>query len=68
MHPDLDDFIELLRQTYIPPMAKERNMREFHELSESGKTLLEYVIQFCYLERYCPHLFNSDGERVGKFI
>ncbi|CAN6476935.1 unnamed protein product [Victoria cruziana] len=43
-------------------------MREFLQLTQGSGTLTEYVTQFHHLEKYCPHLFGSEAERVNKFI
>ncbi|CAN6462677.1 unnamed protein product [Victoria cruziana] len=68
VRPDWEEFVELFRSAYIPPVARERKMREFLELTQGSGTLTEYVTQFRYLEKYCPHLFGSETERVSKFI
>lgn len=60
--------MELLRSSYIPPMARERKMRKFLELSHGDKALSEYATQFHHLEKYCPRLFGSEAEKAGKFI
>ena len=53
---------------YFPPHAREKKKVEFLELCQGSLSLNEYIAKFQRLERYCPHLFEDDHERAGKFI
>lgn len=64
MHLDWNEFAQLFRQTFIPPMPRRRKMREFLKLLQEGKTLSAYMIWFHHLEWYYPRLFGLEAERV----
>ncbi|CAN6445433.1 unnamed protein product [Victoria cruziana] len=66
--PTWDEFVEQFRETYIPPVAREKKVREFVELAQRGRSVAEYAAQFRHLERYCPHLLGTEKERAGKFV
>lgn len=67
MHPHWEEFIELFKSTYIPPTVRKRKMREFLELSQGDKTLVEYITQFHHLEKNFPHLFGLEANSFGSW-
>ncbi|CAN6454250.1 unnamed protein product [Victoria cruziana] len=67
-HPTWEEFSVQFRETYVPQVTRERRVREFLELAQSGRSVAEYAVKFRHLQRYSPQLFGSEKERANKFV
>jgi hypothetical protein len=41
---------------------------KFHTLKQGGRTLKEYMDEFCSLSRYTPEDINTNAKRKDKFL
>ncbi|CAN6483532.1 unnamed protein product [Victoria cruziana] len=66
--PTWEEFAAQFRETYVPQVARERRVREFLELAQSGRSVADYAARFRHLQRYSPHLFGLERERANRFV
>ena len=52
---------------FFPAFARHAKSREFRELKQGTKTVLEYVDKFTELERFKDDYVASDMDKVRKF-
>jgi hypothetical protein len=60
-------FEEQFQERYSSEEFIERQINEFNDLRQGGRTLPEYEARFKEILRYAPHL-NSKKLKVNKFV
>ena len=63
-----DAFKEGFRNAHISSGIMILKKEEFHSLRQGGKTLKEYMDDFCMLSRYAPEDIDTDAKRKEKFL
>ncbi|CAN6465657.1 unnamed protein product [Victoria cruziana] len=64
--PTWEEFATQFRETNVSQVAREH--REFLELAQSGRSVVDYAARFRYLQCYSPHLFASERKRSNRFV
>jgi hypothetical protein len=65
---DWDTFREGFRNAHISSGIMNMKKDEFHSLKQGGRTLKEYMDDFCALSRYAPDDIDTDAKRKEKFL
>jgi hypothetical protein len=65
---DWDTFREGFRNAHISTGIMNLKKDEFRTLKQGGRTLKEYMDDFCSLSRYVPEDINTDAKRKDKFL
>jgi hypothetical protein len=65
---DLDTFREGFRNAHISSGIMNMKKDEFRSLKQGGRTLKEYMDNFCALSRYAPDDIDTDTKRKEKFL
>jgi hypothetical protein len=65
---DWDTFREGFRTTHISSGTINVKKEEFRSLRQGGRTLKEYMDDFCALSRYAPEDIDIDAKRKEKFL
>jgi hypothetical protein len=65
---DWDTFREGFRNAHISLGTMNVKKDEFHSLRPGGRTLKEYMDDFCALSRYAPDDIDTDAKRKEKFL
>jgi hypothetical protein len=65
---DWDIFREGFRNAHISSGIMNVKKDEFHSLKQGGRTLKEYMDDFCALSRYAPDDIDTDAKRKKKFL
>jgi hypothetical protein len=66
--PDWDTFREGFRSAHISSGTMNVKKDEFRSLRQGGRTLKEYMDDFCALSRYAPEDIDTDAKRREKFL
>ena len=61
------DFRELFMSKFFPTSTRHEKAREFLELRQGGRTVLEYVAKFTELARFGDDYVATDMAKVRKF-
>ncbi|WVZ71026.1 hypothetical protein U9M48_019653 [Paspalum notatum var. saurae] len=56
------------RAHYIPASLMEQKQREFRELKQGGKTVMQYVQAFIHLAQYSPGDVADDPSRAARLL
>jgi hypothetical protein len=65
---DWDTFREGFRNAHISSGTMNVKKDEFCSLRQGGRTLKEYMDDFCALSRYGPEDIDTDAKRREKFL
>jgi hypothetical protein len=65
---DWDTFREGFRNAHISTGMMNLKKDEFRTLKQGGRTMKEYMDDFCSLSRYAPEDINTDAKRKDKFL
>ena len=65
---DWDTFREGFRSAHISSGIMNLKKDEFRSLRQGGRTLKEYMDDFCALSRYAPEDIDTDAKRKEKFL
>jgi hypothetical protein len=65
---DWDSFREGFHNAHISMGIMNLKKDEFHTLKQGGRTLKEYMDDFCSLSRYAPEDIDTDAKRKDKFL
>jgi hypothetical protein len=65
---DWDTFREGFRTAHISSGTINVKKEEFRSLRQGGRTLKEYMDDFCALSRYAPEDIDTDAKRKEKFL
>jgi hypothetical protein len=65
---DWDTFREGFHNAHISSGTMNVKKDEFHSLRQGGRTLKEYMDDFCALSRYAPEDIDTDAKRREKFL
>ncbi|XP_071683404.1 uncharacterized protein [Lolium perenne] len=65
---DWETFKEGFRTAHISSGIMNLKRDEFRSLRQGGRTLKEYMDDFCTLARYAPEDFDTDAKRKEKFL
>ncbi|KAK1606927.1 hypothetical protein QYE76_030600 [Lolium multiflorum] len=65
---DWDTFREGFRNAHISSGIMNMKRDEFRTLKQGGRTLKEYMDDFCALSRYAPEDIDTDAKRKDKFL
>jgi hypothetical protein len=65
---DWDTFREGFHNAHISTGIMNLKKDEFRTLKQGGRTLKEYMDDFCSLSRYAPENINIDAKRKDKFL
>jgi hypothetical protein len=65
---DWDTFREGFRNAHISSGIMNVKKDEFRSLKQGGRTLKEYMDDFCALSRYAPDDIDTDAKRKEKFL
>jgi hypothetical protein len=65
---DWDTFREGFRSAHISSGTMNVKKDEFRSLRQGGRTLKEYMDDFCALSRYAPEDIDTDAKRKEKFL
>ncbi|XP_071680330.1 uncharacterized protein [Lolium perenne] len=65
---DWDTFREGFRTAHISSGIMNLKKDEFRSLRQGGRTLKEYMDDFCALARYAPEDIDTDAKRKEKFL
>jgi hypothetical protein len=65
---DWDSFREGFCNAHISTGIINLKKDEFHTLKQGGRTLKEYMDDFCSLSRYAPEDIDTDAKKKDKFL
>jgi hypothetical protein len=65
---DWNTFREGFRNAHISTGIMNLKKDEFRTLRQGGRTLKEYMDDFCYLSRYAPKDIETDAKRKDKIL
>ena len=60
-------FCERFLEKFFPEDEKDQKEKEFIELTQGGKIVWEYVIQFERLSRFTLHMVDTPQKKIKKF-
>ncbi|WVZ52750.1 hypothetical protein U9M48_003780 [Paspalum notatum var. saurae] len=66
--PTWVEFTRAFRADYIPDGLMERKKREFRELKQGNKTVMQYVQSFIHLSQYAPEDMADDPRRAARLL
>ncbi|WVZ48586.1 hypothetical protein U9M48_000007 [Paspalum notatum var. saurae] len=66
--PTWEEFTQAFRAHYIPDSLMEQKKREFRELKQGNKTVMQYVQSFIHLSQYAPEDVADDPRRAARLL
>ncbi|WVZ93324.1 hypothetical protein U9M48_039312 [Paspalum notatum var. saurae] len=66
--PTWEEFTQAFRVHYIPDSLMEQKKREFRELKQGNKTVMQYVQSFIHLSQYAPEDVADDPRRAARLL
>ncbi|WVZ80918.1 hypothetical protein U9M48_028352, partial [Paspalum notatum var. saurae] len=66
--PTWQEFRQAFRAHYILASLMEQKQREFRELEQGNKTMMQYVQSFIYLSQYAPEDVADDTSLSGQTL
>ncbi|WVZ89946.1 hypothetical protein U9M48_036291, partial [Paspalum notatum var. saurae] len=66
--PTSEEFTQAFRAHYIPDSLMEQKKREFRELKQDNKTVMQYVQSFIHLSQYAPEDVVDDPRRAARLL
>ncbi|WVZ95744.1 hypothetical protein U9M48_041470 [Paspalum notatum var. saurae] len=66
--PTREEFTQAFRAHYIPDSLMEQKKREFRELKQGNKTVMQYVQSFIHLSQYAPEDVADDPRRAARLL
>ncbi|WVZ59314.1 hypothetical protein U9M48_009471 [Paspalum notatum var. saurae] len=66
--PTWEEFTQAFRAHYIPDSLMEQKKREFRELKQGNKTVMQYVQSFIHLSQYAPEDVRDDPSRAARLL
>lgn len=62
------EFSEQFRKVHIPEGLIAVKMKEFRNLKQDGKSIIDYLNEFQRLARYSPDDVNTESKKMGWFV
>ncbi|WVZ94516.1 LOW QUALITY PROTEIN: hypothetical protein U9M48_040397 [Paspalum notatum var. saurae] len=66
--PTWEEFSQAFRAHYIPDSLVEQKKREFRELKQGNRTVMQYVQAFIHLSQYAPEDVRDDPSRAARLL
>ncbi|WVZ98405.1 hypothetical protein U9M48_043855 [Paspalum notatum var. saurae] len=66
--PTCEEFTQAFRAHYIPNSLMEQKKKEFRELKQGNKTVMQYVQSFIHLSQYAPEDVADDPCRATRLL
>ncbi|WVZ61646.1 hypothetical protein U9M48_011487 [Paspalum notatum var. saurae] len=66
--PTWEEFSQAFRAHYIPDSLVEQKKREFRELKQGNRTVMQYVQAFIHLSQYAPEDVRGDPSRAARLL
>ncbi|WVZ89429.1 hypothetical protein U9M48_035839 [Paspalum notatum var. saurae] len=66
--PTWEEFTQAFRAHYISDSLMEQKKREFRELKQGNRTVMQYVQSFIHLSHYAPEDVADDPRRAARLL
>ncbi|KAJ1253446.1 hypothetical protein BS78_K255900 [Paspalum vaginatum] len=66
--PTWEEFRQAFRAHYIPASLMEQKRREFRDLKQGNRTVMQYVQTFIHLSQYAPRDVATEPERAERLL
>ncbi|XP_059291074.1 uncharacterized protein LOC132044598 [Lycium ferocissimum] len=63
-----DEFVEAFLSHFLPPEMRRTRVDRFLHLRQSGRSVLEYSLEFDSLARYAPTIVADMADRVHRYV
>ena len=62
------EFLDAFQDKYFPMHIRDAKEREFMNLEQETRTVMDYEAKFSELGRYAPHIYCDERRRMMKFV